>query len=302
MNYIKEINSFYDWLELNSVSDSVITLWHAMMHINNKSGWKVEFTVAISTLQVKTSLSKSSIIRARNTLKQLGRLDFKERKGNQSCIYKVIAFHSDTQNETQFVTQADTQTVTQTDTINKLNNTKPNSILLEKESKQGFISIEESKELFPQSDLANQQSEKKEKSCAKKEKYFNQADFKKKLIGLGALEKHADDWIEARKKKRASFTESVIDAVLRECEKHNYPFPEAIRHCAENSWQGFKYQWVEKEQNGKSNSYNSNNGVNNRPENTIGKGGKRSTAAILAERARKQAAGNSYGGNFTTET
>lgn len=152
MNYIKEINSFYDWLELNSVSDSVITLWHALMHINNKAGWNMEFTVAISTLQVKTSLSKSSIIRARNVLKQLGRLDFRERKGNQSCAYKIIAFHSDTQNETQpdteFVTQADTQTVTQTDTINKLNYTKLNNVLLEKEPKEEKLEKENFQELF----------------------------------------------------------------------------------------------------------------------------------------------------------
>lgn len=152
MNYIKEINSFYDWLELNSVSDSVITLWHALMHINNKAGWNMEFTVAISTLQVKTSLSKSSIIRARNVLKQLGRIDFRERKGNQSCAYKITAFHSDTQNDTQpdteFVTQADTQTVTQTDTINKLNYTKLNNVLLEKEPKGEILKNEVSEELF----------------------------------------------------------------------------------------------------------------------------------------------------------
>lgn len=150
MNYIKEINSFYDWLELNSVSDSVITLWHALMHINNKAGWNMEFTVAISTLQVKTSLSKSSIIRARNVLKQLGRIDFRERKGNQSCAYKILAFHSDTQNEsqpdTEFVTQADTQTVTQTDTINKLNYTKLNNVLLEKEPKGKSLKNEFSEE------------------------------------------------------------------------------------------------------------------------------------------------------------
>jgi hypothetical protein len=152
MNYIKEINSFYDWLELNSVSDSVITLWHALMHINNKAGWNMEFTVAISTLQVKTSLSKSSIIRARNVLKQLGRIDFRERKGNQSCAYKILAFHGDTQNETQpdteSVTQSVTQTVTQTDTINKLNYTKLNNVLLEKEPKGEILENENFQELF----------------------------------------------------------------------------------------------------------------------------------------------------------
>lgn len=310
MNYIKEINSFYDWLELNSVSDSVITLWHAMMHINNKSGWKVEFTVAISTLQVKTSLSKSSIIRARNVLKQLGRLDFKERKGNQSCIYKVIAFHGDTQNETQpetqFVTQADTQAVTQADTINKLNYTKLNSsILLEKESKAKTFPVDQSEELFHNHEPVNPESEEKEKSSAKKEKYFNRADFKKRLLELEVLEKHADDWIEARKKKRASFTESVIDAVIRECEKHNYPFPEAIRHCAEKSWQGFKFNWLEKEENGKSNNFNTNKGAGSKTGNNNGSGfkasGKVSARTLLASRLNQNTSSNSESGNFTID-
>jgi len=128
MNYITEINRFYDWLETNPISDSPIVLWHALMHINNKTGWKQEFAVAISTLQLKTSMSRSSIIRARNILQQAGRLTFRSRNGQQSAVYSLIAFHGDTQSETQRGTQTGTQRGTQcgtqTDSINKLNNTK----------------------------------------------------------------------------------------------------------------------------------------------------------------------------------
>jgi hypothetical protein len=124
VNYIKEINTFYDWLETNPVSDSSIVLWHALMNINNKCGWKVEFAVAISSIQNKTGLSKSSILRARNILQQAGRINFKSRTGQQSSMYSLIAFHTDTQSGTQSGTQSDTQTVTQTDTILKLNETK----------------------------------------------------------------------------------------------------------------------------------------------------------------------------------
>lgn len=124
MNYITEINSFYDWLETNSVSDSSIVLWHALMHINNKCGWKVEFPVAISSIQNKTGLSKSSILRARNQLKQVGRITFKERSGNLSTVYKIVAFHTGTQSATQSDTHTVTQSGTQTDTIHKLKETK----------------------------------------------------------------------------------------------------------------------------------------------------------------------------------
>ena len=151
MNPLKEINSFYDWLETNSISTSVIALWHALMHINNKAGWIPEFAVAMSVLEMKSGLKKGAIITARLKLQQLGRVDFKSRAGQQSAIYRIIPFHdygtvdnsvnkvvdnfSDNSlcsfNErkpihntgtNQYTTQ--TQTDTQTSAINKLNKTK----------------------------------------------------------------------------------------------------------------------------------------------------------------------------------
>lgn len=142
MNYLTEINRFYDWLETNSLTDSQIALWHALMNINNKCGWKKEFPVAISILQNKTGLSKQSVIRSRNGLKQLGRIDFIARNGNQSTVYKIFAFHSGTQSGTQADTQADTQSGTQADTIHKLNyNETKLNLLLEKEAKENSIEI-----------------------------------------------------------------------------------------------------------------------------------------------------------------
>ncbi len=90
MNYIKEINAFYDWLETNSMSTSAIALWHALMHMCNKTGWAREFAVATSVLSVKTGLSPRTISNARNELKQKGRIDWRSRKGNQSAMYKLM--------------------------------------------------------------------------------------------------------------------------------------------------------------------------------------------------------------------
>lgn len=90
MNYIKLLNSFYDRLETNSLSTSAIALWHALVHINNKAGWRSEFTVAVSVLRIKSGLSEKSVTNARNELNQKGYIDFKSRKGNQSAIYQLI--------------------------------------------------------------------------------------------------------------------------------------------------------------------------------------------------------------------
>ncbi|WP_169738629.1 DnaD domain-containing protein [Desulfofalx alkaliphila] len=66
------------------------------MAINNKAGWTVEFAVAVSVLCVKTGLSPRAIANARNELKQKGRIDWKQRKGNQSAVYRMIPFLSAT--------------------------------------------------------------------------------------------------------------------------------------------------------------------------------------------------------------
>lgn len=98
MNYIKELNAFYDWLELNELSPSAINLWYALMHINNKAGWIETFTVAESVLCVKTGLTERTLRKVRNELKQKGRIDFISRKGGRTPIYNIISFYSSTEN------------------------------------------------------------------------------------------------------------------------------------------------------------------------------------------------------------
>lgn len=115
---------FYDWLETNPVSDSSIVLWHALMNINNKCGWKVEFAAAISTLSVKTGLKKDAIIRARLRLQQAERIDFISRSGQLSALYRIHYFDdcvvlNDSNRNTNRA-----QTATQTASIPKLNETK----------------------------------------------------------------------------------------------------------------------------------------------------------------------------------
>ena len=126
IRYIDEINSFHDWLLTNSISSSARLLWFALMNYCNKTGWKREFNVAISALELDTGLSKQSIIRARNTLQQCGRIIVRTRKGNQSSMYQIIpfAYHTGTQSDTQSDTQTDTQADTQADTIPRLEKTR----------------------------------------------------------------------------------------------------------------------------------------------------------------------------------
>lgn len=129
MNYLKEINAFYDWLETNSLSTSGIVLWHALMHINNKAGWAEEFGVATSVLSIKTGLADRTIREARNELKQKGRIDWRSRGGNKTAIYKIIplsACDADTNADSHAGKYADTNADSHAALI-KLNKTKRNN-------------------------------------------------------------------------------------------------------------------------------------------------------------------------------
>lgn len=132
MNYLKEIIAFENWLEYNStINKSDIRLWYTLLHTANRFNWE-EFTMPISTLVFKSKLSKSDIYRARNKLKQLGLIDFKERSGSQCAIYKMkscislfgtqIGTQSGTPFETPFATPPGTPFDTNLGTINKTKN------------------------------------------------------------------------------------------------------------------------------------------------------------------------------------
>lgn len=141
MEYIKEINMFFDWLESNPMKSSSIVLWFALMNTANKARWPMDFSVAISTLRSKTGCTKDQIYAARNQLQQKGRISFRQRPGNQSAVYQLIPFVSEieTQSTTQtttqiknyeFVSEIATQSATQTPTQSATQT--PNIIRLDK--------------------------------------------------------------------------------------------------------------------------------------------------------------------------
>lgn len=90
LNYLTECRTFFNQIDINSLSTGQIALWFALLNINNVRSWCNEFSVPISTLQAKTGLSRSGIIKARNKLKQLGYIDFTSRSSSRkSAIYHM---------------------------------------------------------------------------------------------------------------------------------------------------------------------------------------------------------------------
>lgn len=130
MNYLKQVNRFYELQLTNFLNANSQSLYFALLNINNKCNWIKNFTVANTTLMTFTGLNKQALYRARNNLIQKEYIKFK--KGinqTQSGTYEIIDFDtaSDTANDTPSDTPNDTPNNTASDTNNKLNKTKLNN-------------------------------------------------------------------------------------------------------------------------------------------------------------------------------
>ncbi|WP_407270048.1 DnaD domain-containing protein [Radiobacillus sp. PE A8.2] len=129
MNYIKEINAFYNHIETNPLSSSAITLWYTLMHISNKTGWKKQFTVAATVLKMKSGLKDSAFKRARKQLQEKGYISFQSQGGNQAAKYQMVSLLSMIEHPTeQFTTQTKEQSAEATakqDNIKEEDNTIP---------------------------------------------------------------------------------------------------------------------------------------------------------------------------------
>lgn len=114
MNYIREINSFMDWLEINPLEANTQALWFHIMAIANKSGWPEWFTIANLTLMAKVGISENTLNKHRNILIQKGRIEYKNQGKQKAGKYRIISFTSNTE-----VKQEDNNSVTSNTEVRK---------------------------------------------------------------------------------------------------------------------------------------------------------------------------------------
>lgn len=92
MNYIREVNAFYNWLRWNPCGTSEIVLWHAVMQAANQQSWPQDFTITNQTLYSMTGLGRNALNDARNKLCQKKRLWYRKGRGNQTGTYSIVPF------------------------------------------------------------------------------------------------------------------------------------------------------------------------------------------------------------------
>lgn len=91
MNYLKELNAFYNQMTFNPISGSAVALWNTLMHFNNLCGWRKQFSVPAGMLQLKSGTKESAFKRARNELLEKGYIRMQSRSGNQAAVYEMIS-------------------------------------------------------------------------------------------------------------------------------------------------------------------------------------------------------------------
>lgn len=129
INWLYEINAWYEWKQDNEITPTDEALWNALMYLlsrknkgNYNGDWDLSLTPSNSILCARSGLSIPAMHRARNKLQQRGRIKFCSRKGNQATMYTIIPFAltSVKQNEQQngfaltSVKQIDRQTLSKT--------------------------------------------------------------------------------------------------------------------------------------------------------------------------------------------
>ena len=91
MNYLRELNGFFDQIELDGLSASAVGLWYTMMQFANKSGWREEFSVPASALRLKSGLKDTAFKRARKELVEKGYIEHRSVDRNHAPFYQMIS-------------------------------------------------------------------------------------------------------------------------------------------------------------------------------------------------------------------
>ncbi|WP_288301975.1 hypothetical protein [uncultured Veillonella sp.] len=90
MNFIEEFKKFENWLLVHpNVSPSARLVWHSLFHYNNLCGWKEEFDLSMSALQLSTGLSAPTIRKAREQLRRMGRIAYRKGSMEHSAVYRL---------------------------------------------------------------------------------------------------------------------------------------------------------------------------------------------------------------------
>ncbi len=115
MQYISQINAYWNWAKLNALPSRAGYLYFAILDCANTAGWKREFNAPNSTLQAMAGLDKNGLTRYRNILIQQGLIKYKAGDRGATGKYEIVQLYDNgidlgIKKRNQIDTQVDTQT------------------------------------------------------------------------------------------------------------------------------------------------------------------------------------------------
>lgn len=119
MNYILQMNGFWNWRRLNELTSKQADLYFAILNCGNSLKWKNPFNIPNSTLQSMCQMSKSELHKQRNMLIQTGLIRYENGKKGTAGMYSIVPLYEtnvDTNLETNVDTHMDTHMDTNADT------------------------------------------------------------------------------------------------------------------------------------------------------------------------------------------
>lgn len=131
MNYIKQLNAFWEWLTFHDLSDTEVRTYLALLHCENRLFWTDEASIPNKAVMHYAGISgKTQLIRIRNRLESAGLIVYTNGEKGKSGTYKFIKLYengtdnitaNDTANVTEPVTKSVTESVTNSATQIKHN-------------------------------------------------------------------------------------------------------------------------------------------------------------------------------------
>lgn len=267
MNYIELINAFWNKSESDNISGSDIAVYMALLKYCNKLNWLNPFVCHWDIVCQYSKVSKNTFYKSIEILNDKGYIKFEKGVKNSSIKPKVfiLKFENKEGIIQEQLSNKQGLKAEQEGNLYKLLNIQTFKLL-----NDNISTINSNLENF-NLNLENFFSEhsnnipenfEKEKSSAKKEKF----DFRLKLIQYGFDEKLVDDWLEVRKNKKATNSETAFNSFITEIEKRNCNINDMLQIAVEKSWSGFKHEWIDNlnSQHTNNNDYRSNaiNAVN----------------------------------------
>lgn len=98
MNYLKQINGFWNWRKMNTLTHAQADLYFSILDCANASQWKESFRVPNSTLMNLCQCSKTQLFNTRNRLAELGLIAYSAGKKGLAGTYSVVPLYSDPAN------------------------------------------------------------------------------------------------------------------------------------------------------------------------------------------------------------